>query len=131
MVEEQPLGVGRRVQAGDALRRVVGALFLVKSAQVHQVQVQARASAGIVELELMRDDRQRAAGDQRLSLTPSAAREIMRQLQGRADEADRLAYQAAKLPTETLEAAVQAVAAKLSSDEKRTGASTPRTEGET
>lgn len=112
--------------------RIEGALVLAKTAMRHQVEARVHATAGEVELEVLRSSRQRAAGDLRVVLSASQARELMRQLQGRADEADRLAYVLAKqLPVDELEVAVQAVARRLSEDEREGGASTHRAPGET
>lgn len=59
----------------------------------HPVQLQARPGTGVVRLELARESRREAKGDQSLTMTPTQCRELMRALQGAADEADRLAYE--------------------------------------
>lgn len=58
----------------------------------HDVELAANAEPGLVQLEVLRPARD-AKSNQTLSLTPTEARELMKRLQSRADEADRLAYQ--------------------------------------
>lgn len=71
-----------------------------RQAMAHQVEVrghaEVRAGSTRVVVELLRAARREAKSDLLLFLTPSAARELMRQLQGWADEADRQAYVADK-----------------------------------
>lgn len=63
----------------------------------HEVNLRPRAeSPGVVRLEVSRDSRRAAKGDQAIHLSATQARELMRALQGAADEADRLAYVAEK-----------------------------------
>lgn len=78
------------------------------------VRFRARAEPGVVRLGVERDSRRAAKQDQLLELSPSEARELMRALQGAADRADQLAYQAARAPVDLpLEVAVEQVAAAL------------------
>lgn len=78
------------------------------------VRFRARAEPGVVRLGVERDSRRAAKQDQLLALSPSEARELMRALQGAADRADQLAYQAARAPADLpLEVVVEQVAAAL------------------
>jgi len=58
----------------------------------HAVELEANAEPGLVTLDVLRPRRD-AKSDQTLNLTPTQARELMKRLQSRADEADRLAYE--------------------------------------
>ena len=80
------------------------------------VRFVARPAAGIVRLHVERDSRREAKSDRTFELSSSEARELLRALQAGADEADRLAYQAAKnKPPESLEEIVEELAEKLES----------------
>jgi hypothetical protein len=95
----------------------------------HEVELDARADAtftGLVRVSVMRRNRAQAKSDRSLVLSASSARELMKQLQAAADEADRQAYLRAKAPLEnlippdfeeTLAAAVQRVADSLAARE--------------
>ena len=104
--------------------RVAGQLHL--GARRHAVEASVKVTKeGRVVLEVLRESRQRAAGDLSLELSPDAARQLMRRLQGGADEADRRAYALAKSQTDIeLDRAVDAVAKLLSRHEPAGGAST-------
>jgi hypothetical protein len=95
-------------------RRVPASLVPAKSGKPHAVELDLRADERGVVLQVLRRNRGDAKGDVTVVLAPSHARELQRLLQGRADEADRQAYQATR--EESLEDAVAAVAAALRSD---------------
>lgn len=58
------------------------------------VVLDARAERGGVVLRVARDSRRAAKLDRSITLSSGASRDLMRQLQAAADQADRLAYQA-------------------------------------
>lgn len=78
----------------------VTGVLTVRQSHPHQVELRSyadvRAGSTRVVLELLRSSRREAKSDQLLFITPGAARDLMRQLQGCADEADRQAYAANK-----------------------------------
>lgn len=76
------------------MKRVEGQELI--GGRAHAVHFEVKASAGFVRVKALRNSRQRCAGDIAFELTESAARDLLRALQGRADEAKRLAYVEAK-----------------------------------
>ena len=70
-----------------------GVLLNHNGTKSHAVEARVRADVGGVSIDLHRDD---CKGSTLVRLSPTQARALMRDLQGRADEADRLAYRAAK-----------------------------------
>jgi hypothetical protein len=85
------------------------------SAKAPVVRFVARPGVAGVELAIERDSRREAKQDLRFQLSPGAARELMRALQGAADRADQLAYQAARAPApdQPLAVVIEQVAAAL------------------
>ena len=128
----------------------VPASLVTGLSRAHEVEIQPRTTPdGHVRLEVLRSNRRRAEGDLVLELPPSRARDLMKALQGAADEADRLAYQRAKaaeryagstsgtgltlhvgansvaapsIPVESLEQVVDELARKLGDDDGGKGA---------
>jgi hypothetical protein len=84
-----------------------------RSQKWHALELQVTAAADAVTLHVRRSSRRQAKSDLLITLSPMGARNLMRALQGGADEADRLAYRHAKDSADSLDAAVQAVAAAL------------------
>lgn len=85
------------------------------SAKAPVVRFVARPGVAGVELAIERDSRREAKQDLRFQLSPGAARELMRALQGAADRADQLAYQAARAPApdQPLDVVIEQLAAAL------------------
>lgn len=90
----------------------VKAVLASRIGQHHDVELELKVEGGQVLIEVLRPRRD-AKGDQRLYLSPTQARELMKKLQSRADETDRQNYAAAK--ADTLDNAVASVAKALSS----------------
>lgn len=91
------------------MKRISG--YSAIGARAHAVVFEAVAGEGVVRLEVRRESRQRCAGDVSFVLSETNARELVRAIQGRADEAKRLAYVKAKRgTTPELDHAVESVA---------------------
>lgn len=100
----------------SAPRYVRAGRLRLAAGKSHEVDLRLEAGVGTVSIDINRHNRRRAAGDLALELSASAARDLMRALQGAADDADRQAYRVTKEREQAERTRVRLVAFEVEGD---------------